>query len=99
MIAAGATVVAVLLKFLGKFDWGVVGYGWTGAIALAAFIGLFTGHPTPLRRWLSLLAVVAAGTLAAAYLGFSEKLPILNVIIFGWLPFVLIMLGAVIWTK
>ena len=98
-IAAGATVITLLLKFLAKFDWGVVFYGWTGTVALAAFIGLWVGSPTRLRRWLAFVIVSLTGALAAVFLGVSEHLPLVRVLVFGWVPFTLIMLGAVIWVR
>lgn len=95
VIAAGATVVAVLLKFLAKFDWGVFAFGWTGAVGLALFLALFLGRPTPARRWASFAVVSIVGVIAALWLIIGAKLPAAKVVLYGLLPFVLAMLGAV----
>ncbi len=99
VMAAGGTVVALLLKLLAGFDWGVLTYGLLPFLGLALFITLYVGRPSPLRRWFAFGALALAGGLAAAFLGLTEGLGLVRVLVFGWLPFALVALGLVVFVR
>jgi NAD-dependent dihydropyrimidine dehydrogenase PreA subunit len=97
---AGTAVLATLpLKFLGRFDWGVIYYGLASMLGLGLFLALFLGRPTRLNRWLSFVVILLTGAVAAAFLSFGQGMPFVRVLLFGWLPFGLIMLGAVVFVR
>ncbi len=96
IITAGATVVAVLLKVLGRFDWGVFAFGWTGAVGLALFLALFLGRPTAARRWAAFGVISLVGVIAALWLVIGPGLSASKVLLFGLLPFILVMLSVVL---
>ncbi|MBM3330558.1 4Fe-4S binding protein [candidate division WOR-3 bacterium] len=98
-IAGASAVSTLLLKFLGHFDWGVLYYGLASMLGLGLFLALFLGRPTILNRWLSFGVIALTGAVAAAFLSFGEKLPLGRVLVFGWLPFALIMLATVIFLR
>jgi Pyruvate/2-oxoacid:ferredoxin oxidoreductase delta subunit len=95
VIAGAATLVAVLLKLLARFDWGVFAFGWTGAVGLALFLALYLGKPSAARRWVALAVVGLVGVDAFLWLIIGAKLPAAKVALFGLLPFFLIVVGAV----
>lgn len=99
IIAAGATVVAGLLKTLAGFDWGVFGFGWTGAVGLGLFLALYLGRPTPARRWAAFGVIGLVGVIAALWLIVGAGLPELKVVLYGLVPFLLVMLGAVVFVR
>jgi polyferredoxin len=98
-IAASAAVTTLLLKFLGHFDWGVLYYGLGSMLGLGAFLALFLGRPTTLNRWLSFIVISLTGALAAAFMGIGQGMNLGRVLIFGWVPFTLIMLGTVVFVR
>jgi hypothetical protein len=99
IIGGTATLTTLLLKFLAGFDWGVVYYGLASMLGLGLFLALFLGRPTTLNRWLSFVVIVLTGALAAVFLGFGQGLPLGRVLLFGWVPFTLIVLGAVVFVR
>jgi polyferredoxin len=88
-----------LLKFLARFDWGVIYYGLASMLGLGLFLALFLGRPTGLRRWLSFIVISLTGAIAAAFVSFGQGLPLGRVLLFGWVPFTLIMLGSVVFVR
>ena len=98
-ISSAAALATLLLKFLAGFDWGVIYYGLASMLGLGLFLALFLGRPTTLNRWLSFIVIALAGAVAAAFLGFGQGLPLGRVLLFGWVPFTLIMLGAVVFGR
>jgi len=99
VIAEVSAFATLLLKFLARFDWGVIYYGLASMLGLGLFLALFLGRPTTLRRWLSFVVIVLTGAIAAAFLSFGQRMPFARVLLFGWVPFVLIMLGAVVFVR
>ncbi len=99
LISGSAVIVTLLLKFLGRFDWGVLYYGFATVLGLGLFLALFLGRPTVLRRWLSFLTISLTGLIAAASLSFGQGLPFGRVLVFGWVPFTLIMLATVVYVR
>lgn len=96
----GASLLAtLLLKFLAHFDWGVIYYGLASMLGLGLFLALFLGRPTTLNRWLSFVVILLTGAIAALFLSFGQRMPFGRVLAFGWVPFVLIMLGAVVFVR
>ncbi len=98
-IAGASAVATLLLKFVGHFDWGVLYYGLASMLGLGLFLALFLGRPTTLNRWLSFIVISLTGAIAAAFLGIGQGLPLGRVLLFGWVPFTLIMLGAVVFLR
>ena len=98
-ISAAAVLATLLLKFLGRFDWGVIYYGLASMLGLGLFLALFLGRPTTLRRWLSFVVIVLTGAIAAAFLSIGQGMPLGRVLLFGWVPFTLIMLGSVVFVR
>jgi len=98
-IAGASAFATLLLKFLGRFDWGVIYYGLASMLGLGLFLALFLGRPTTLNRWLSFIVIALTGAVAAAFLSFGQGLPLGRVLFCGWLPFALIMLGAVVFLR
>jgi len=98
-IAAASAAATLLLKFLGHFDWGVLYYGLASMLGLGAFLALFLGRPTMANRWLSFIVISLTGAVAAAFLGVGQGMNLGRVLIFGWVPFTLIMLGAVVFVR
>ncbi|MBM3322100.1 hypothetical protein FJY69_01265, partial [candidate division WOR-3 bacterium] len=66
LVSGCALVVTLLLKFLGRFDWGVLYYGFGTVLGLGVFLALFLGRPTPHRRWLSFITISLTAAIAAA---------------------------------
>jgi ferredoxin len=99
IIAGTAALATLLLKFLAGFDWGVLYYGLASMLGLGLFLALFLGRPTTANRWLSFLVISLTGAIAAAFLGIGQGIPLGRVLLFGWLPFTLIMLGAVVFVR
>ncbi len=99
IVAGSAVISTLLLKFLGRFDWGVLYYGLATVLGLGLFLALFLGRPTPVRRWLSFITISLTGVIAAASLSFGQGLPFDRVLLFGWMPFTLIMLGTVVYVR
>jgi NAD-dependent dihydropyrimidine dehydrogenase PreA subunit len=99
VIAAASTLATLLLKFLAGFDWGVLYYGLASMLGLGFFLALFLGRPSTHNRWLSFIVISLTGAVAAAFLSFGQGLPLGRVLIFGWVPFTLIMLGAVVFVR
>ena len=98
-ITGASAASTLLLKFLGHFDWGVIYYGLASMLGLGLFLALFLGRPTTLNRWLSFIVIALTGAIAAAFLGIGQGLPLGRVLIFGWVPFTLIMLGSVVFVR
>ena len=98
-ISVAAVLATLLLKFLAGFDWGVVYFGLASMLGLGLFLALFLGRPTTAKRWLSFAVIVLTGAIAAAFLSFGQGLPLGRVLLFGWVPFTLIMLGSVIYLQ
>ena len=99
VIVAASVLATLLLKFLAGFDWGVIYYGLASMLGLGLFLALFLGRPTTANRWLSFTVIALTGAIAAAFLGIGQGLPLGRVLLFGWVPFVLIMLGAVVFVR
>ncbi len=99
VIAGTAALATLLLKFLAGFDWGVIYYGLASMLGLGLFLALFLGRLTTLNRWLSFIVIALTGALAAAFLSYGQGLPLGRVLLFGWVPFTLIMLGAVVFVR
>ena len=98
-IAGTSAVVTLLLKFFAGFDWGVLYYGLASMLGLGLFLALFLGRPTTLSRWLSFIVISLTGAVAAAFMGIGQGLPLGRVLLFGWVPFTLIMLGSVVFVR
>jgi NAD-dependent dihydropyrimidine dehydrogenase PreA subunit len=98
-IAGASAVATLLLKFVGHFDWGVLYYGFASMLGLGLFLALFLGRPTTHNRWFSFIVISLTGALAAAFLGIGQGMPLGRVLLFGWLPFTLIMLGSVVFVR
>jgi len=98
-IAGTSTAGALLLKFLARFDWGVVYFGLGSLLGLGLFFALFLGRPSIQRRWLSFIVISLTGALAATFLSFGQGMPLGRVLVFGWVPFTLVMLGAVVFVR
>jgi NAD-dependent dihydropyrimidine dehydrogenase PreA subunit len=99
IISVAAALVTLLLKFLARFYWGVIYFGLASMLGLGLFLALFLGRPTTQKRWLSFVVIGLTGAVAAAFLSFGQGMPFGWVLIFGWVPFVLIMLGAVVFVR
>ena len=99
VIAGAAALATLLLKFLAGFDWGVIYYGLASMLGLGLFLALFLGRPTVANRWLSFIVISLTGAIAAAFLSFGQAMPLGRVLLFGWVPFTLIMLGAVVFVR
>jgi hypothetical protein len=99
MIAGASALAALLLKFLAGFDWGVFYYGLASMLGLGLFLALFLGRPTVLNRWLSFIVISLTGAVAAAFLGIGQGMPLGRVLILGWAPFTLVMLGSVVFLR
>ncbi len=99
VIAAASALATLLLKFLAGFDWGVLYYGLASMLGLGLFLALFLGRPTTANRWLSFIVISLTGAIAAAFLGIGQGLPLGRVLIFGWVPFTLIMLWSVVFVR
>ncbi len=99
IIAGASALAALLLKFLAGFDWGVIYYGLATMLGLGLFLALFLGRPSTLNRWLSFIVISLTGAIAAVFLGIGQGLPLGRVLLFGWVPFTLIMLGAVVFVR
>jgi ferredoxin len=99
VIAGAAALATLLLKFLAGFDWGVLYYGLASMLGLGLFLALFLGRPTTVNRWLSFVVISLSGAIAAAFLGIGQGLPLGRVLLFGWVPFTLIMLGSVVYVR
>jgi ferredoxin len=99
VIVAASALATLLLKFLAGFDWGVLYYGLASMLGLGLFLALFLGRPTTLNRWLSFVVIVLVGAVSAAFLSFGQGMPLGRVLLFGWVPFTLIMLGAVVFVR
>ncbi len=99
IIAGASALVTLLLKFLSGFDWGVLYYGLASMLGLGLFLALFLGRPTVANRWLSFIVISLTGAIAAAFLGIGQGIPLGRVLLFGWVPFTLIMLGAVVFVR
>jgi ferredoxin len=95
-IAGTSAVVTLLLKFFAGFDWGVLYYGLASMLGLGLFLALFLGKPTTVSRWLSFIVISLTGAVAAAFMEIGQGLPLGRVLLFGWVPFTLIMLGSVV---
>jgi ferredoxin len=98
-IAGVSAVGALLLKFLARFDWGVVYFGLGALLGLGLFFALFLGRPSVHRRWLSFIVIFLTGALAAAFLSVGQGMPLGPVLLFGWVPFTLVMLWAVVFVR
>jgi len=98
-IAVASAIATLLLKFLAGFDWGVLYYGLASMLGLGLFLALFLGRPTTHNRWLSFIVISLTGAIAAAFVGIGQGLPLGRVLLFGWVPFTLIMLGAVVFVR
>ncbi|MBN2465891.1 4Fe-4S binding protein [candidate division WOR-3 bacterium] len=98
-IAGAAAVGALLLKFLARFDWGVVYFGLGSLSGLGLFLALFLGRPSIHRRWLSFIIISLTGALAAGFLSFGQGMSLGRVLLFGWVPFTLVMLWAVVYVR
>ena len=98
-IVAASALATLLLKFLAGFDWGVLYYGLASMLGLGLFLALFLGRPTTATRWLSFIVLALTGAIAAAFLGIGQGMPLGRVLFFGWVPFTLIMLGAVVFVR
>jgi len=68
-------------------------------LGLGLFLALFLGRPTTHNRWLSFIVISLTGAIAAAFVGIGQGLPLGRVLLFGWVPFTLIMLGAVVFVR
>jgi ferredoxin len=99
VIAATSACATLLLKFLAGFDWGVLYYGLASMLGLGLFLALFLGRPTVANRWLSFIVISLTGAVAAAFLGLGQGMPLGRVLVFGWVPFTLIMLGSVVFLR
>jgi ferredoxin len=100
LVIGGASILTtLLLKFLGRFDWGVIYYGLASMLGLGLFLALFLGRPTTFNRWLSFIVISVTGAIAAAFLGIGQGLPLGRVLVFCWVPFTLIMLGVVVFAR
>jgi len=98
-IAAASAASTLLLKFVGHFDWGVLYYGLASMLGLGVFLALFLGRPTTRNRWLSFIVISLTGALVAAFLSYGQGMPLGRVLVFGWVPFMLIMLGSVVFVR
>ena len=98
-IAGAAAVGALLLRFLARFDWGVVYFGLGSLSGLGLFLALFLGRPSVHRRWISFIIISLTGALAAAFLSFGQGMSLGRVLLFGWVPFTLVMLWAVVYVR
>jgi ferredoxin-type protein NapH len=99
VIAAAAAIATLLLKIFAGFDWGVIYYGLASMLGLALFLALFLGRPTTLNRWLSFAVITLTGAVAAAFMSFGQGMLLGRVLLFGWVPFTLVMLGSVMFVR
>ena len=98
-ISVAAVLSTLLLKFLARFDWGVVYFGLASMLGLGLFLALFLGRPSAANRWLSFVVISLTGAIAAAFLSFGQGMPLVRVLLFGWMPFTLVMLGSVVYAR
>jgi len=99
LIAGTAALTTLLLKFFVGFDWGVLYFGLASMLGLGLFLALFLGRPTDANRWLSFIVISLTGAVAAAFLGIGQGIALGRVLLFGWVPFTLIMLAAVVFVR
>jgi polyferredoxin len=90
---AGLTTLALaaLALFAGFTAWKVLVFGWLPLVLVELFAALFAGRFESRRPWPAFAAILAAGTLVAAWLAFVEGLSPVKVLLFGWLPFAVVM--------
>lgn len=98
-IAGVSALATLLLKFLAGFDWGVLYYGLASMLGLGLFLALFLGRPTSANRWLSFIVISLTGAVAAGFLTYGQGMALGRVLLFGWMPFSLIMLGVVVFVR